>query len=166
MACMVHHLWKNRGKKDGSGDVGVERGGRNGGAEGRIGKKVKFITYHLLISRKPVVSLTVSINRWYRNCSLAFISAKESMLPISLDVCNTTNHHFSTHQHHHCSPTSTIIALLTITILPTITITAPPTSLPLLKYNTLSAPQQTLVKGKVCKPAYSNISHAGYNLCV
>ena len=145
MACMVHHLWKNRGKKDGSGDEGVERGGRNGGAEGRIGKKV---TYHLLISRKPVVSLTVSINRWYRNCSLAFISVEESMLPISLDVCNTAHHHFSTHQHHHCSPTSTIIALLTITILPTITFTAPPTSLTIAEVHYLVSSSTDTSQGK------------------
>ena len=107
MACM------NRGRKDGSGDEGVERGGRNGGAEGKIGKKVKFITCHPLISRKPVVSLTVSINRWYRNCSLAFISVEESTLPISLDVC---------------------VALLTIT--------APPTSLTIVEVHYLSETSQ------------------------
>ena len=124
---------------------------------------MKFITYHPLISRKPLVPLAVSINRWYRNCSLAFISAEESMLPISLDVCNTTPHHFSTHQHHYCSPTSTIIALLTITIVPTITITAPPTSLTIAEVHYLVSSSTDTSQGKVYKPAYSNISHTGYN---
>ena len=77
-----------------------------------------------------------------------FHQCKGNMLPISLDVCNTTHHHFSTHQHHHCSPPSTIIALLTITIVPTITITVPPTSLTIAEVHYLVSSSTNTSQGK------------------